>query len=131
MKEINKEFTEAIDSGVTKNTIPTESCWLDYNLDVPEWFKRKYSEGLTYIIERYYKKEDYLMIETFSGYRILCRINAIHFDPHLLCKDITQYYINAIETHGETPYVDDKGNSKFECIINDSQIPGLSKEDFE
>ena len=47
---------------------------------------------------------------------------------------------------GEEPYVDEKGNNKFECIVNDSQIPGvplpgtyqydrkvtvLNKEDFE
>lgn len=101
------------------------SYWLDYDLDVPEWFKEKYYAGLTYIIERYYNKGDYVVIGTSGGYHILCRTNAIHFDPHLLCKDITQYYVNAIEAHGESPYVDDKGNSKFECIVNDSQIPGL------
>lgn len=101
------------------------SYWLDYDLDVPEWFKRKYYEELIHIIERYYNKGSYVVIETSGGYHILCRTNSIHFDPHLLCKDIAQYYIYTIEMHGEAPYVDDKGNSKFECIINDSQIPGL------
>ena len=47
---------------------------------------------------------------------------------------------------GAEPYVDEKGICKFECIVNDSQIPGLplpgtyqygkkvtvlNKEDFE
>ena len=49
-------------------------------------------------------------------------------------------------TYGEEPYLDEKDNCKFECIVNDSQIPGLplpgtyqygrkvrvlNKEDFE
>ena len=27
--------------------------------------------------------------------------------------------------HGHKPYLDEKGNCKFECIVNDSQIPGI------
>ena len=26
---------------------------------------------------------------------------------------------------GEEPYLDEKGNNKFECVVNDSQIPGV------
>ena len=66
-------------------------------------------------------------------------------NPRNFCERIQKEYEYGI-SKGEEPYVDDKGNCKFECIVNDSQIPGLplpgtyqydkkvsvlNKEDFE
>jgi hypothetical protein len=34
-------------------------------------------------------------------------------------------YWKAITMDGCMPYIDEKGVDKFECIVNDSQIPGI------
>ena len=136
--------------------------WLDFDLDVPKWFKDTKDQDVyappkaTHFIKGYYKqmidylneafgKGNYVIVDTSGGYHILVRASAIKADPHNFCKDMQLVYQQAM-TYGEEPYVDEKGNCKFECIVNDSQIPGLplpgtyqydkkvtvlNKEDFE
>lgn len=136
--------------------------WLDFDLDVPKWFKDTKDKDVyaptkaTHFIKGYYEqmidylnedfgKGNYVIVDTSGGYHILVKTNAIKADPHNFCRDMQLVYQQAI-TYGEEPYVDEKGNNKFECIVNDSQIPGLplpgtyqygkkvtvlNKEDFE
>lgn len=122
--------------------------WVDYDLDVPDWWRDKASiyDSMIAIIQEYYKKGDYVIVSTSGGYHILVRSSVIRFDPHGLCRDMESHYKHLVESCGEEPYVDDEGNEKFECIVNDSQIPGIplpgtfqygrpvtvvNKEDFE
>ena len=136
--------------------------WLDFDLDVPAWFKNTKDQDVyappkaTHFITGYYKqmidylnkafgKGNYVIVDTSGGYHILVRASAIKADPHNFCKDMQLVYQQAM-TYGEEPYLDEKGVCKFECIVNDSQIPGLplpgtyqydrevrvlNKEDFE
>ena len=136
--------------------------WLDFDLDVPAWFKNTKDQDVyappkaTHFIKGYYKqmidylneafdKGNYVIVDTSGGYHILVRASAIKADPHNFCKDMQLVYQQAM-TYGEEPYVDEKGSCKLECIVNDSQIPGLplpgtfqynrpvtvlNKEDFE
>lgn len=98
--------------------------WMDYDLDVPAWFKEKYYSFLAETFDKYYGKGNYVVIETSGGYHILVRTTKIKFNPHQLCKEFQAFY-DARVADGEEPYVDEKGVVKFECIVNDSQIPGL------
>ena len=126
--------------------------WLDFDIDVPKWFKegknyedKPYYHVLLTLLDAYFKKGNYVVIDTSGGYHILVKTSAINQNPHNFCKHMKDLYDDCIK-RGEEPYVDEKGNCKFECIINDSQIPGLplpgtyqygkkvtvlNKEDFE
>ena len=136
--------------------------WLDFDLDVPAWFKNTKDQDMyappkaTHFIKGYYKqmidylnedfgKGNYVIVDTSGGYHILVKTTAIKSNPHNFCRDMQLVYQQAM-TYGEEPYLDEKGNCKFECIVNDSQIPGLplpgtfqynrlvtvlNKEDFE
>ena len=119
--------------------------WLDYDIDVPSWFKEKYYDKMIEIFDKWYGKGFYVVVETGGGYHVLVRTHKLMFDPHKLCKDLSAVYEEGL-TNGEAPYLDDKGVCKFECVVNDSQIPGLplpgtyqygrpvrvlNKEDFE
>ena len=98
--------------------------WMDYDIDVPKWFKEKYYSELIEIFDRYYGKGYYVVVETGGGYHILVRTFKIRFNPHLLSKEVQALYEKHI-LEGEEPYIDEKGICKFECIVNDSQIPGI------
>ena len=136
--------------------------WLDFDLDVPKWFKDTKDQDVyappkaTHFIAGYYKqmidylneafgKGNYVIVDTSGGYHILVKTSAIKANPHNFCRDMQLVYQQAM-TYGEEPYLDEKGVCKFECIVNDSQIPGLplpgtyqygkkvtvlNKEDFE
>ena len=136
--------------------------YLDFDIDVPAWFKNTKDQDVyvppkaTHFIIGYYKqmidylneafgKGNYVIVDTAGGYHILVRASAIKADPHNFCRDMQLVYQQAM-TYGEEPYVDEKGNNKFECVVNGSQIPGLplpgtyqynkpvtvlNKEDFE
>lgn len=160
--------------------------WLDFDIDVPKWFKEgdlvgyraatrdlsywpdvedeevearrvaawehakevyfsKYYRRLTGLFADKFGKGNYVIVDTSGGYHILVRTSAIKMNPHDICKFVTNIYNEGI-ADGNTPYLDEKGNCKFECIVNDSQIPGLplpgtyqydrpvtvlNKEDFE
>ena len=136
--------------------------WLDFDLDVPAWFKNTKDQDVyappkaIHFIKGYYKqmidylnedfgKGNYVIVDTSGGYHILVKTTAIKSNPHNFCRDMQLVYQQAM-TYGEEPYLDEKGNCKFECIVNDSQIPGLplpgtfqynrlvtvlNKEDFE
>ena len=136
--------------------------WLDFDIDVPAWFKNTKDQDVyappkaTHFITGYYKqmidylseafgKGNYVIVDTSGGYHILVKTSSIKANPHNFCRDMQLVYQQAM-TYGEEPYLDEKGNCKFECIVNDSQIPGLplpgtyqysrkvtvlNKEDFE
>ena len=126
--------------------------WLDFDLDVPKWFKegknyedKSYYHVLLTLLDAYFKKGNYVVVDTSGGYHVLVKTSAINQNPHNFCKHMKDLYDDCVK-RGEEPYLDEKGNSKFECIVNDSQIPGLplpgtyqygkkvtvlNKEDFE
>ena len=137
--------------------------WLDFDIDVPKWFKDKESnkifldrthfaaktigpfDYLCLELDKRFGKGNYVIIDTSGGYHVLVRTSAIKSNPHDFCKVVNEIYKTCVDT-GAEPYLDEKGNCKFECIVNDSQIPGiplpgtyqygrpvtvLNKEDFE
>ena len=119
--------------------------WLDYDIDVPSWFKIYYYDQLKALLAETYGLKNYIIIDTSGGYHILVRTSAIKQNPRLFSNKVYDLYQAGIKVGNES-YVDEKGNSKFECIVNDSQIPGLplpgtyqygrpvkvlNKEDFE
>lgn len=136
---------------------------MDFDIDVPAWFKNTKDQDVyappkvTHFITGYYKqminylnedfgKGNYVIIDTSGGYHVLVKTSAIKSNPHDFCKNVSELYNIAVSAYGEEPYLDEKGNCKFECIVNDSQIPGLplpgtyqydrpvtvlNKEDFE
>ena len=119
--------------------------WLDYDIDVPSWFKTYYYDQLKVLLAETYGLKNYIIIDTSGGYHILVRTSAIKQNPRLFSNKVYDLYQAGIKAGNES-YVDEKGNSKFECIVNDSQIPGLplpgtyqygrpvkvlNKEDFE
>ena len=121
---------------------------MDYDIDVPAWWKEKddrfglrnteflqkvfgekinrigFYDQMISVFEKYYGKGNYVVINTTGGYHILVRSKCIRFDPHKVCTEIENIYKKALE-NGLEPYLNDKGEDKFECIVNDSQIPGL------
>ena len=160
--------------------------WMDFDIDVPKWFKEgdlvgyraatrdfsywpdiedeevearrvaawehakevyfgKYYRELTDLFADKFGKGNYVIVDTSGGYHILVRTSAIKMNPHDICKFVTNIYKEGV-ADGNPEYLDDKGQCKFECIVNDSQIPGLplpgtyqydrpvtvlNKEDFE
>ena len=161
--------------------------WMDFDIDVPKWFKgevkklsvcgtgpcskeeenhvkelmqeikkhnaepEKYANYNGYLglvrmeLDIAFGKGNYVIIDTSGGYHILVKTSAIRCNPNIFCKRVEDIYNTAVKA-GMEPYLDDKGNCKFECIVNDSQIPGLplpgtyqygrpvtvlNKEDFE
>ena len=119
--------------------------YLDFDIDVPAWFKASYCDQLKTLLTEDYGLKNYVIIDTSGGYHILVRTSAIKQNPRLFGNKVYDLYQAGIKA-GNEPYIDEKGNSKFECIVNDSQIPGLplpgtyqygrkvtvlNKEDFE
>lgn len=132
--------------------------WLDYDIDVPKWFKENshvceedtsscsfYFDELKYQFTQAFGKGNYVIIDTSGGYHILVKTSVIKMNPHNMCERVEAIYEEGLK-YGEEEYLDEKGNLKFECIVNDSQIPGLplpgtfqygrpvtvlNKEDFE
>ena len=98
--------------------------WLDFDIDVPSWFKVSYYGQLKTLLTEAYGLKNYVIIDTSGGYHILVRTSAIKQNPRLFSNKVYDLYQAGIKA-GNEPYVDEKGNSKFECIVNDSQIPGL------
>ena len=128
--------------------------WMDFDIDIPSWFRDQHGEGdgtgayfaqFKFDLDRTFGKGNYVIVSTSGGYHVLVRTSAIKANPHDFCKLVKRNYEHGVE-NGYDRYVDDKGQEKFECIVNDSQIPGLplpgtyqydrpvtvlNKEDFE
>jgi len=146
--------------------------WMDFDIDVPAWFKNAHLEkvgvhdyahndawqgksGYESYMRFYLKlkeelnntfgKGNYVIIDTSGGYHVLVKTSVIKSNPHDFCKKVETIYKEGLKL-GFSEYLDEKGNCKFECIVNDSQIPGLplpgtyqynrpvtvlNKEDFE
>lgn len=86
--------------------------WLDYDFDVtPEFKKDKYQELRNYFAEKV-GVGNYIIIDTSGGYHILIRTFTIRWNPHDVCKDLLAM-------------AEGYSNEKTECIVNDSQIPGI------
>ena len=104
------------------------SYWLDFDLDCPEWFKSEENNYLTRtkaLLDIAFGTGSYLIIDTSGGYHIMVRTKGLHTNPRTFCVAINDMYLSAITADNMPPYVDAKGNHKFECILNDCQIPGL------
>lgn len=125
--------------------------WMDFDIDVPKWFKDAHSEkvgardyalndawqgksGYESYMRFYLKlkeelnntfgKGNYVIVDTSGGYHVLVKTSAIKSNPHDFCKKAETIYKEGLKL-GFPEYLDEKGNCKFECIVNDSQIPGL------
>ena len=107
--------------------------WLDYDFDVcPDFKKDKYRELHDYFASKV-GIGNFIVVDTSGGYHILIRTFTIRWNPHDVCKDLLAM-------------AEGYANEKTECIVNDSQIPGIplpgtlqygrlvtvaNKEDFE
>lgn len=125
--------------------------WMDFDIDVPAWFRQTEQSGFdkldhdkvptglcdVWVMEtsKYYKemleklntrfgKGNYVIVDTTGGYHILVKTSAIKSNPHDFCKEVEAIYKQGV-ADGYQEYLDEKGVCKFECIVNDSQIPGL------
>ena len=135
--------------------------WMDFDIDVPKWFKegpKEVNDGYEPIgsidafeemksqLRGRFGKGNYVIVDTSGGYHVLVRTSAIKENPHEFCKAVEFIYSTMVARNCGEPYLDDNGQEKFECIVNDSQIPGLplpgtyqydrpvtvlNKEDFE
>lgn len=129
--------------------------WMDFDIDVPQWFRDQDGKGdgtgyyfgmMKRELTTIFGKGNYVIVSTSGGYHILVKTSAIKANPHDFCKQMEKLYRQGVEDGGYPEYLDDKGVCKFECIVNDSQIPGLplpgtyqygrpvtvlNKEDFE
>jgi hypothetical protein len=68
---------------------------------------------------------NYIIIDTSGGYHIMVRPRGLHSNPRNFCTEVEKIYEAALLNDGMPQYLDSKGNHKFECILNDCQIPGL------
>lgn len=107
--------------------------WLDFDIDVPAWFKdcpldivrsKQYYTAMLEAFDAEYGIGNYIVIDTSGGYHVLVRTKAIKADPHRFCQKILSIYKRGC-LDGNPAYRDIKGVDKFECIVNDSQIPGI------
>ena len=122
--------------------------WLDFDVDVPKWFKEDvvYYNCLKGLFTGNFGLGNFIVVDTSGGYHVLVRTPAIKTNPHNICKEVEAIYKLGITRDGKPEYLDEDGKCKFECIVNDSQIPGLplpgtyqydrpvtvlNKEDFE
>lgn len=115
--------------------------WMDFDVDVPKWFKEGTMKG--YGNKTYYKfmcedilmprfgKGNYVIVDTSGGYHILVRTSAIKRNPHEICGIMKDLYNTGVEEFGEEPYLDEKGNCKFECVITASNRAFDPEEDKE
>ena len=84
-----------------------------------------YIDGLRAMLNIIFGKGNYVIVDTSGGFHVLVKTSAIKANPHDFCKLVESLYRVGVKEAGEEPYLDEKGNCKFECIVNDSQIPGL------
>lgn len=103
--------------------------WLDYDLDCPGWFKDTsslYFKDMKNQLDEMYGAGNYIIIDTSGGYHILVRTAAIKANPHEFCTAMARLYNMGLAMDKSLkPYIDEQGREKFECIVNDSQIPGI------
>ena len=91
-----------------------------------EKFNNNYVDALKALLRQMFGKGNFVIVDTSGGYHVLVRTSAIKINPHEFCCYTELMYRYAVEeSKTEEPYLDEKGNCKFECIVNDSQIPGL------
>jgi hypothetical protein len=104
------------------------SYWLDFDLDCPEWFKseeNEYVSTMKLALTKHFGANNYIIIDTSGGYHIMVRPRGLHSNPRNFCTEVEKIYEAALLNDGMPQYLDSKGNHKFECILNDCQIPGL------
>lgn len=102
--------------------------WMDYDIDVPIWWKRDVTNK--YYLEMYklftdkFGRGNFVIVSTSGGYHVLVKTKCIHFNPHDICKGVDVIYAEGL-VDGEVPYVDENNLVKYECIVNDANIPGI------
>lgn len=113
--------------------------WMDFDIDVPKWFRDQDGNGdgtgayfaqFKFDLNNTFGKGNYVIVSTSGGYHVLVRTSAIKDDPHKFCLLVKRNYENGIE-NGYEPYLDEDGNCKFECIITASHQKFNPEEDEE
>lgn len=120
------------------------SYWMDFDIDVPAWFRKPEFNDTTYdyLLEKglpagsiftvaqcpkYYRqmieklnarfgKGNYVIVSTGGGYHILVRTCAIKGNPNDFCREVEEIYKKGV-TDGNPEYLDDKGAVKFEATM--------------
>lgn len=118
------------------------SYWMDFDVDVPEWFKHSnpdiplakgtYYAMMSVKLNNRFGKGNYVIVSTGGGYHILVRTCAIKGNPNDFCKEVEEIYKQGV-ADGNPEYLDEKGNVKFEATMTSFQnrktgetsIPGL------
>jgi hypothetical protein len=102
--------------------------WMDYDIDVPDWWKKdtinKYYNQMYDLFLGNFGLGNFVIISTSGGYHVLVKTKSITSNPHIICDYIGSVYKMGI-SNGEKEYLNENGVCKFECVINDSQIPGI------
>lgn len=107
--------------------------WLDFDIDVPAWFKHtdigivppeQYLESMKRVFDVHYGRGNYLIVDTSGGYHVLVRTATTKSNPHNVCNAVYEIYRRGC-LDGNPEYRNEEGMEKFECIVNDSQIPGI------
>lgn len=118
------------------------SYWMDFDVDVPEWFKHSnpdiplakgtYYAMMSVKLNNRFGKGNYVIVSTGGGYHILVRTCAIKGNPNDFCKEVEEIYKQGV-ADGNPEYLDEKGNVKFEATMTsfknrktgETSIPGL------
>ena len=82
--------------------------WLDFDIDVPAWFKVSYYDQLKTLLTEAYGLKNYVIIDTSGGYHILVITSAIKQNPRLFSNKVYDLYQAGIKA-GNEPYLDEKG----------------------
>lgn len=111
--------------------------WMDFDLDVPAWFKEDHTYTVTgddgneesvdvsyyrllkELLDNYFGRGAYVIVDTSGGYHILVRTVAIRGNPNDFCLAAKELYETGV-AFGEDEYIDENGNVKFECVITAS-----------
>lgn len=112
------------------------------------------------VFTEYFGKRNFVIVDTGGGYHVLVRTFAMSNAskvvkakygefvtniPNIIAQEVTKIYNEGVDA-GYPAHVNEKGDLKYECVLNNSQIPGipmpgtyqygrpvtvLNKEDFE
>ena len=66
--------------------------WLDFDIDVPAWFKVSYYDQLKTLLTEAYGLKNYVIIDTSGGYHILVRTSAVKQNPRLFSNKVYDLY---------------------------------------
>lgn len=103
--------------------------WLDFDVDVPDWWKcdttNVYYRSMIFALNAHFGYGNYVVISTSGGYHVMVRITSVHSNPNDFAQYLINIYKQAVFEKHMPAYLDDKGNDKFECKLNNTSIPGV------